>query len=135
MSNSDDPDLSERAVAFGVLGGVLACDSAAGPILSGFLTAYFSQRWGFGVFLGLGRRRGAVALIPKSQFSFDTLAEMWELASRAKPVRDRCVPHSWVAVGLQFAAIDSWQFAQKQRGRGTSPGLRSPARFAAKLPR
>lgn len=40
---------AKRALAFGVLGGVQASASAIGPILGGFLTTYFSWRWGFGL--------------------------------------------------------------------------------------
>ena len=38
-----------RAAAFGILGGVQASASAVGPILGGFLTSFFSWRWGFGL--------------------------------------------------------------------------------------
>lgn len=37
----------ERALAFGVWGGVAAAASAIGPILGGYLTSNFSWRWGF----------------------------------------------------------------------------------------
>lgn len=37
-----------RAIAFGILGGVQASATAVGPILGGFLTSFFSWRWGFG---------------------------------------------------------------------------------------
>src|SRR5437763_1846108 len=37
----------DRALAFGVWGGVAAAASAIGPILGGFLTTHFSWRWGF----------------------------------------------------------------------------------------
>jgi EmrB/QacA subfamily drug resistance transporter len=37
----------DRAVAFGIWGGVAAAASAIGPILGGFLTTHFSWRWGF----------------------------------------------------------------------------------------
>ena len=40
---------AQRAVAFGILGGVQASASAVGPILGGFLTSFFSWRWGFGL--------------------------------------------------------------------------------------
>jgi EmrB/QacA subfamily drug resistance transporter len=37
----------ERALAFGVWGGVAAAASAVGPILGGYLTTHYSWRWGF----------------------------------------------------------------------------------------
>jgi EmrB/QacA subfamily drug resistance transporter len=37
----------DRAIAFGIWGGVVAVASAVGPILGGFLTTHFSWRWGF----------------------------------------------------------------------------------------
>ena len=37
----------DRAMAFGIWGGVAAAASAIGPILGGFLTTHFSWRWGF----------------------------------------------------------------------------------------
>lgn len=37
----------DRALAFGIWGGVGAAASAIGPILGGFLTTHFSWRWGF----------------------------------------------------------------------------------------
>jgi MFS family permease len=37
----------DRALAFGIWGGVAAAASAVGPILGGFLTTHFSWRWGF----------------------------------------------------------------------------------------
>jgi MFS family permease len=40
---------AKRALAFGILGGVQASASAVGPILGGFLTTYFSWKWGFGL--------------------------------------------------------------------------------------
>ncbi len=40
---------ASRAKAYGMLGGVNALGTAVGPILGGFLTAYFSWRWAFRV--------------------------------------------------------------------------------------
>ncbi|HKO57783.1 MAG TPA: MFS transporter [Thermoanaerobaculia bacterium] len=37
----------DRALAFGIWGGIAAAASAVGPILGGFLTTHFSWRWGF----------------------------------------------------------------------------------------
>lgn len=37
----------DRAVAFGVWGGIAAAASAIGPILGGYLTTHYSWRWGF----------------------------------------------------------------------------------------
>jgi EmrB/QacA subfamily drug resistance transporter len=37
----------DRAIAFGIWGGVAAASSAIGPIVGGFLTTHFSWRWGF----------------------------------------------------------------------------------------
>ncbi|MFY9820051.1 MAG: MFS transporter [Thermoanaerobaculia bacterium] len=37
----------DRAIAFGIWGGVAAAASAIGPILGGFLTTHYSWRWGF----------------------------------------------------------------------------------------
>src|SRR5438132_12467585 len=37
----------DRAIAFGVWGGVAAAASAIGPILGGFFTTHYSWRWGF----------------------------------------------------------------------------------------
>jgi EmrB/QacA subfamily drug resistance transporter len=37
----------DRAIAFGVWGGVAAAALAIGPVLGGYLTTYYSWRWGF----------------------------------------------------------------------------------------
>jgi EmrB/QacA subfamily drug resistance transporter len=37
----------DRAVAFGIWGGVAAVAGAIGPLLGGFLTSHYSWRWGF----------------------------------------------------------------------------------------
>ena len=37
----------DRGIAFGIWGGVAAASSAVGPILGGFMTTYYSWRWGF----------------------------------------------------------------------------------------
>jgi EmrB/QacA subfamily drug resistance transporter len=37
----------ERAIAFGVWGGIAAAAAALGPIIGGYLTAHYSWRWGF----------------------------------------------------------------------------------------
>jgi EmrB/QacA subfamily drug resistance transporter len=37
----------DRALAFGIWGGIAAAASAVGPIVGGFLTTHFSWRWGF----------------------------------------------------------------------------------------
>lgn len=37
----------DRGIAFGIWGGVAAASSAIGPILGGFMTTYYSWRWGF----------------------------------------------------------------------------------------
>lgn len=39
----------DRAMAFGVWGGIAAASAAVGPILGGFLTTYYTWRWGFRV--------------------------------------------------------------------------------------
>jgi EmrB/QacA subfamily drug resistance transporter len=43
----------DRAIAFGIWGGVAAAASAIGPILGGFLTTHFSWRWGFRINIGV----------------------------------------------------------------------------------
>jgi EmrB/QacA subfamily drug resistance transporter len=43
----------DRAIAFGIWGGVAAAASAVGPILGGFLTTHFSWRWGFRINVGV----------------------------------------------------------------------------------
>jgi MFS family permease len=37
----------DRGIAFGIWGGVAAAATAIGPILGGYLTTYYSWRWGF----------------------------------------------------------------------------------------
>ena len=37
----------DRGIAFGIWGGVAAASTAVGPLLGGFLTTYYSWRWGF----------------------------------------------------------------------------------------
>ena len=43
----------DRAVAFGVWGGIAAASSAIGPILGGWLTSHYSWRWGFRINIGV----------------------------------------------------------------------------------
>ena len=43
----------DRALAFGIWGGVAAAASAIGPILGGYLTTHFSWRWGFRINVGV----------------------------------------------------------------------------------
>jgi EmrB/QacA subfamily drug resistance transporter len=43
----------DRAIAFGIWGGVAAAASAVGPILGGYLTTHFSWRWGFRINVGV----------------------------------------------------------------------------------
>jgi EmrB/QacA subfamily drug resistance transporter len=43
----------DRALAFGIWGGVAAAASAIGPILGGFLTTHYSWRWGFRINVGV----------------------------------------------------------------------------------
>src|SRR4029077_20319438 len=43
----------DRAIAFGIWGGVAAAASAVGPILGGFLTTHYSWRWGFRIDVGV----------------------------------------------------------------------------------
>ena len=43
----------DRAIAFGIWGGVAAAASAIGPILGGYLTTHFSWRWGFRINVGV----------------------------------------------------------------------------------
>jgi EmrB/QacA subfamily drug resistance transporter len=43
----------DRAIAFGVWGGIAGAASAIGPILGGFLTTSFSWRWAFRINIGI----------------------------------------------------------------------------------
>lgn len=43
----------DRALAFGIWGGVAATAAAVGPILGGYLTTHFSWRWGFRINIGV----------------------------------------------------------------------------------
>ena len=43
----------DRAIAFGIWGGVAAAAAAVGPILGGFLTTHYSWRWGFRINVGV----------------------------------------------------------------------------------
>ncbi|HEY0553951.1 MAG TPA: MFS transporter [Thermoanaerobaculia bacterium] len=55
----------DRALAFGIWGGVAAAASAVGPILGGFLTTHYSWRWGFRINVGV------VALLLLGSFVID----------------------------------------------------------------
>jgi EmrB/QacA subfamily drug resistance transporter len=59
----------ERAIAFGVWGGVAGAASAIGPILGGWLTTNYSWRWGFriNVFVAALLVAGALALIKEAR--------------------------------------------------------------------
>lgn len=37
----------DRGIAFGIWGGIAAASTAVGPLLGGYLTTYYSWRWGF----------------------------------------------------------------------------------------
>lgn len=52
----------ERAIAFGVWGGIAAAAAALGPIIGGYLTTHYSWRWGFriNVFVALVLLIGSV---------------------------------------------------------------------------
>ncbi len=54
----------ERAIAFGIWGGIAAASSAIGPILGGWLTTNYSWRWGFriNVFVVLALLAGSVLI-------------------------------------------------------------------------
>lgn len=43
----------DRGIAFGVWGGLAGASSAIGPILGGYLTKYYSWRWGFRINVGV----------------------------------------------------------------------------------
>jgi len=43
----------DRGVAFGIWGGVAAASTAIGPLLGGYLTTYYSWRWGFRINIGV----------------------------------------------------------------------------------
>lgn len=43
----------DRGIAFGIWGGVAAASTAIGPLLGGFLTTYYSWRWGFRINVGV----------------------------------------------------------------------------------
>lgn len=79
----------ERAIAFGVWGGVAGAASAVGPILGGWLTSTYSWRWGFliNVFVALVVLVGAYLFLKESK---DT-KEKKEL--------------DWVGVGLSSAGL------------------------------
>lgn len=58
----------DRAIAFGVWGGVAGAASAVGPIVGGFLTSNYSWRWGFliNVFVAAVLIIGSLLLIKES---------------------------------------------------------------------
>jgi EmrB/QacA subfamily drug resistance transporter len=43
----------ERAIAFGVWGGVAGASASIGPLVGGYLTTYYSWRYGYGINLGI----------------------------------------------------------------------------------
>ncbi|MBA3678649.1 DHA2 family efflux MFS transporter permease subunit [Candidatus Saccharibacteria bacterium] len=59
----------ERAIAFGVWGGVAGAASAVGPILGGWLTTTYSWRWGFriNIFVALLVLIGALLFLKESR--------------------------------------------------------------------
>lgn len=78
----------ERAKAYGMLGGVNALGTAIGPIVGGFLTAYFSWRWAFRIeVLSL-----VILLLMQSNIPKDVLAKV-------RPKLD------WVGATLQAFAM------------------------------
>jgi len=44
----------DRAIAFGIWGGIAAASSAIGPVIGGFLTTNYSWRWGFRINVVVG---------------------------------------------------------------------------------
>jgi len=69
----------DRAIAFGMWGGIAAAAGAIGPILGGFLTTFYSWRWGFRInivvalFLVIGSRWIKEASAPVKQRKLDVL--------------------------------------------------------------
>ena len=43
----------DRGIAFGIWGGVAAASTAIGPLLGGWMTTYYSWRWGFRINVGV----------------------------------------------------------------------------------
>jgi EmrB/QacA subfamily drug resistance transporter len=68
----------DRAIAFGVWGGVAAASSAIGPIIGGFLTTNYSWRWAFRVNLFV------VALLVASSFLIKSTRTVEERARSPK---------------------------------------------------
>src|SRR5438105_12369221 len=77
----------ERAIAFGIWGGVAAAASAIGPILGGFLTTHYSWRWGF--------RINVVVVI--------VLLAGSRLVDDAQEAREKRI--DWIGVVLSAAAL------------------------------
>ncbi len=59
----------DRAIAFGFWGGIAGASSAIGPIVGGYLTKYYSWRWGFriNVFVAILLIIGTILLVKESR--------------------------------------------------------------------
>ena len=135
----------DRAIAFGIWGGVAAAASAIGPILGGFLTTHFSWRWGFRINVVVaaillagsviiedaGERRGkqidwaGVALSAIGLFFvvfgiIEAPTYGWIRAQKPFPIWQpgsiSITPVSW-AIGFAILAVFGiWEYRLEQRG-------------------
>jgi len=135
----------DRALAFGIWGGVAAAASAIGPILGGFLTTHFSWRWGFRINLVVaaillagsvviedkGGRQGksidwmGVALSAIGLFFvvfgiIESTTYGWIRAQKPFPIWQpgpfSITPVAWVVGFAVLAVFGFWEYRLEQRG-------------------